>query len=358
MSGKNKAKKAQLTLFVIVGISLFAIIAIIYTLMGSKISEISVPDSGNGLAAPVSNYVEQCIRQTSAEGVNYISLRGGFYKPRKPYIKLGGIKIAYYYYISDDNTANLLAPSKHTLESELAGYIKDNIGYCLGNFTAFADQGLIIDPGSPQSVSVALTENSANIMVILPVSITADGKKLDISRFNARVSTKLLYAFNTAKKYADYQSRYPDYVVLSELIRLSRQHGLHYRLFYLNDSVVFAFDFNHTNFNSFVFANKYNWSSEENHETNAKPVIGNIGEKTAYVSDRYFVYKVNAVDPDNDNMFFLADSDFDININPLSGVINISLSKQLVGEHKINVSVIDARGKISNSNFMLVIKNG
>ena len=87
---------------------------------------------------------------------------------------------------------------------------------------------------------------------------------------------------------------------------------------------------------------------------NRPPVLSPAGTLTA-LEDTYFVYHVNATDPDNDQLAYYDNTSmFDINL--FTGEIGFTPRNVFVGNHSVNISVSD--GYLTDSQIItLVIKN-
>ncbi|OGX08424.1 MAG: hypothetical protein A2Z88_08530 [Omnitrophica WOR_2 bacterium GWA2_47_8] len=86
---------------------------------------------------------------------------------------------------------------------------------------------------------------------------------------------------------------------------------------------------------------------------NRKPIISDIPSLTAQASE-LFAYQVNAYDPDEEEMFYLDNSNL-FNIHPVKGTIAFTPSSDMVGEQDIMITVVDRRGEASTKEFRLVI---
>jgi hypothetical protein len=87
---------------------------------------------------------------------------------------------------------------------------------------------------------------------------------------------------------------------------------------------------------------------------NRPPVLSTIGEQVA-TQDEPFYYIVDASDPDNDTLSFYDNTSlFEIEDN---GTISFTPTNADVGEHYINITVVDSNGAMTSQTFKLVVKN-
>ena len=70
-------KKSQVTIFIVIGVVLVAVIGFLY--MGSTTKSIEPEFDANAEIIPLKTYVESCLKRVLEEGVDLLSVQGGCY---------------------------------------------------------------------------------------------------------------------------------------------------------------------------------------------------------------------------------------------------------------------------------------
>jgi len=85
-----------------------------------------------------------------------------------------------------------------------------------------------------------------------------------------------------------------------------------------------------------------------------EPVIEHIPDFKINVGES-FLYTVIAADPDEDEVFYLDDSDL-FNINPVTGLIDFTTTGDMKGEHLVKIIAVDVTGLTDTEEFELAIE--
>ena len=129
------SKKAQITIFIVIGVVLliFAGFILYYNLSSKEVeSEIGLI----GLdTSPVQSFIESCSSHVLADGIKFLRYRGGYYNLPEDSTLFSLNAVPYYYHFSRGD----LSPSQEDIEMELSAYIEDNIEYCLKGLVMFTD---------------------------------------------------------------------------------------------------------------------------------------------------------------------------------------------------------------------------
>lgn len=193
----KQTKKSQITIFIIIGISLLIIVgaAIFIKQQGSWIKP--QPPEKDQVPTPIKEYVEKCIEATTREAVDIITLQGGYiyfperiYNNVEAYMKLtpdGELRLPLWYFRGMDNS-----PTLTKMQSDLSAYIKENIGNCLENMSVFKDEYDIIEKGN-LDLDVVVSDNDINIKLIYPLTFTLKqiGKTMEVDTFTKKVNLPL-----------------------------------------------------------------------------------------------------------------------------------------------------------------------
>jgi hypothetical protein len=180
---KNKNAALAVTFFIIIGIVLLIVVAIVMQskgyfafILGSKYSD-------------VQNYVDSCLGQTTESGLVYVGSgwRGGnSVETEFANVSIGPVEEA-------------------AFNSALEDYIEANVQKCTGNFSAFP--GYTIEQGTPKA-TVILAPSKVVAKLDFPLTIYNGDKTAQLSTFEAEKSirAKLLIATANsllAKKHYD-----------------------------------------------------------------------------------------------------------------------------------------------------------
>lgn len=196
----NANKKAQISIFIIMGIILLLGIITITTLNKDKIELFTDEKS----TTKVRNFVDSCIAQETQIGIDKLKARGGWLYPPENILKYANInsnlfgkyqpeiiikqskglkffneKIPYWYFYDDENEIFLTQiPSfnkendEKSIKNQLEKYIKENLEKeCLQNFEAFKDIYEINYNSNDLNVEIDMTNSKIDVNVNLPLEI-------------------------------------------------------------------------------------------------------------------------------------------------------------------------------------------
>jgi len=193
--------KAQVTLFVILGIIILIAGALVFYFK-EKVS--FQPEYIEPRFEPIQNYVQSCLADISKEAVTLIGLNGGYitfpnavqYNPNS-YLSIGPVKDLRNPYWWYDGISAI--PTEEFINMQLENYITEQLRICTANFTTFQND-FNIEQGNIQT-SVDLTENSVDIKVNFPLTITdrSDNNQIKMSKFFDIEHVRLKKAYELAK---------------------------------------------------------------------------------------------------------------------------------------------------------------
>lgn len=210
-------RKAQVTLFIIIGLILLSLTALFlfYRNIQPKTAGQRIVEQAPTEVEPVKNFVEECLRRVAVEGLVKSGQRAGYIdtlefgliadkqEPTKSKAVqfLPGIDVPYWYYLKDSNNCldsgsagsgqscifgsekpPLHRPGAKSIESQLARYVEKNIGTCLQDFRQFNKQGFIIQSNYPIVIADVL-EHSVEFKLNMPLNVTAQGRTTKLSNF-------------------------------------------------------------------------------------------------------------------------------------------------------------------------------
>ncbi len=238
----NKTKKAQVTIFIIIGIIILVGVGLYLGLSGDVMKErlkigTKTKEKVPLEFVPVNDFIEGCLEDISIEGLVKIGERGGFidlienniiakadatnsdaviFSPNSEY------KVAYWWYLKSDNKCsgncrfeiipdNRLFLSKNvgkaSIEEQLERYINENLEECLDGFKALKKEGFEIKEKSRPDASVTVAES--DILVVLDYIIEAKKEsKKELSRFLVRIPLNIRKIYELAKMITELEAEY------------------------------------------------------------------------------------------------------------------------------------------------------
>lgn len=196
------AKKAQITIFVVLAILIVAGVSIVLLLKYAA----PVPTK----IQPVEDYFLKCVNDLTLQGAMALGEQGGYidipayeigsdYAPSGSQMNFFGSVIPYWFYVSGNNIKKTQVPSLNGMEEQLASYIKDNIGEC--TFEGFADYKVIADDEA--DVKTSMSDNGISVTVSYPLTISYQDITKKLSKHSVNVKTNLGSLFKTAKSIFD-----------------------------------------------------------------------------------------------------------------------------------------------------------
>ncbi|MCX6711670.1 MAG: hypothetical protein NT139_01360, partial [Candidatus Woesearchaeota archaeon] len=177
-------KKAQVTFFIILGIIIIGLIGLIIYIrtgsfkLGSNI-EIEKGVSTSLQLNVIKEYVDNCLEETSKDGLFIIGKQGGYYNtPKSISTILIGENVTYYYF-----NKKIYIPEISVIQKELGNYISNNLIKCL-DFKEFKDKGYNIN-GKNILVETKINDKNIDITMNYPITIEKDGISANLNDFNS-----------------------------------------------------------------------------------------------------------------------------------------------------------------------------
>ena len=161
---------------------------------------------------PIKDYVERCISSLSEEAVIRLGLQSGYLNIPENIIKnpssfltldkVGIVKLPYWYYNGENRT-----PSLESMESEISGYVEENLLGCIEDFEAFRS-GYEIEAGNI-SVTTKIADRDVVVEVNYPLVIKSkvDLKKTELKNFIVKIPVALKKAYLLANLIMNTENR-------------------------------------------------------------------------------------------------------------------------------------------------------
>ena len=203
-------KRGQVTIFIIIAIVLIAAIGL-YFVFRDSFNVKEIPSEIDFVYV----HIISCLEETTEQGINYISLQGGYYEvPKQLSIEYFSKDIPYYYLNS-----KVYVPSIEIVEEGLEEYIYINLENCL-NFEDFEEQGFEINKGN-LLVSTNIKENKVNIKVDYPITITK-GESIQLKEFKIEIRSNIEKLLFVSGEIVNSYSETPGFICLTCLEEISK----------------------------------------------------------------------------------------------------------------------------------------
>lgn len=192
----RNAKKAQVSIFALLGIVLVVVIALTIYLSTQDFSlktkkEVTQEISFSTEADKVDSYVRSCVKDLGEEGLIILGKQGGLINLRNDYLETGYANISYAY-----NQRHTF-PSLNTLGDELSDYISQNLeSFCTfenDTFYEITNQGRIM-------TKVYFTEDSTKIETIWTLVMRAENDTKELKNFKAELPVRVQKIHESVEK--------------------------------------------------------------------------------------------------------------------------------------------------------------
>ena len=211
-------KKAQITLFALIGLAILLVIVLILYINGGVDLQSALQGSKTD---QVTAFVEDCISQVSDEALNRLGQQGGYldvdqfeiyraqYDPFNSNVLSlgdGALFLPYWLYQRDNGQDRSEIPQLYksytddnSIQDQLEQYITMNVNLCLNDFNEFKGQGMQITAQKELQTSVIIGETDVTIAVTYPLQVSASSavvaeknqKSYTLEKFSASKSVRL-----------------------------------------------------------------------------------------------------------------------------------------------------------------------
>ena len=242
MGRKRMGKKAQVTIFMVLGIIILIVGGVyLYTREegisaavrpGTEVQIEQVPSE----FLPVQSFVEGCLGQAGKQGLKLIGEHGGFISLLENNIRTtpeptesdavamapgSSYSIPYWWYLASDNScqdscqftmvpdAKLSLkkyPGKVSIEGQLEKYIGEKIGICLDSFKELRKQGFDIKEQGNPSARVTVARGQVQLFLTYPLLASRSGEK-ELKQFITALPIDLPVIYNAAESVAKIEAQ-------------------------------------------------------------------------------------------------------------------------------------------------------
>lgn len=200
-------KRGQATVFVVLGIlavtAIVLLIAYRQDIFASDFEQaretaLVVPEK----AQEVQSLVQKCIEQVSEQGLTILGTQGGYinlpsdtlvtpahpFSTSLPIFENSDLKTAYWFYVAPNGVQKNGIPTLKQMETDLAEYVRQNLGSCVQNFTMFETYNVT---AGPIAVDLSINPRSVLVTADFPLKIDLYGFEYEVTRFYAEVNSRV-----------------------------------------------------------------------------------------------------------------------------------------------------------------------
>ena len=242
MNKLNSNKKAQVTVFIIIGILLLVGAATFFYIAKTtsqeskleaeiKIAEEQVPTQFNS----IKKYANDCAYSVAVDGLKLIGKQGGYVSfdgnrlnkevfatrlnPTESdavsFTSNSDLKTAYWYYLKSASNCNddcdfasrrpALRETDNSIEIQLERYVDAKYKDCINNFEPFVEQGFIITEESSPETNVVIAADDVKVLVDYKITAKIQDAESEISKFLVTIPIDLENIYEFATKITNMQ---------------------------------------------------------------------------------------------------------------------------------------------------------
>ena len=192
-------KRAQVTVFIIIGIIVIAAAALFFYFRSTTIEPTKIVEPE---AMPVKNFVEDCMYRIAKDGITVLGLNGGYinFPPEiqnnpLSYLSLGPTPSNPFWWY--DGVTNI--PTEDSIKQQISEHVTNQLRTCLNDFEDFEDIYTIEEKGEIIT-RIFLNEEDVTIEVNYPIDIisTINTTKTDLVDYRITLPIRLKKAYQLA----------------------------------------------------------------------------------------------------------------------------------------------------------------
>jgi len=246
--------RAQITIFIIMGILLVLGIILYFSLKGSF-------SSSSSKAETIEGYMGDCVERAIKDAIFFNGLQGGYFVSPDDSVAFDVLQIPIYW---DNTKAKESVPSIATLEDQLGLGIGISLADCVGDLQQFKDKGYEVKIQEFDSADVTISEKSVSADVVMPIYLTKDGKTTKYQDFSGSVTFDLMKKYRIVQQAIALQKGVPNDIPLSRYGELAYTEGFSYETIEMpGNIIVYSFSFDNDVIPEakyiYTFAGRYNW---------------------------------------------------------------------------------------------------
>ena len=199
---QKRGRKAQVTLFIVIGLVILISTGLFLYFKGIIIKEVEIIQPE---IMPVKHFIDSCIKGIAEDGIEKVGLTGGYIKfpdfientpiSYLPTAPIGNLKTPYWWY---DGISSI--PTEDFIKMQLSDYVAEELKKCINNFEDFGHDFDIKELGGITAI-VEFGKSDVIVKVNFPLEISDKlGKTIyKISKFSATIPVRLKAVYELAK---------------------------------------------------------------------------------------------------------------------------------------------------------------
>lgn len=202
-------RKAQISIFVIIGIIIVIITGlVVYRINQNRLKQLQLSLPEREKIRPVIDYVDACIEKTTVNALTKLGDQGIIYP--SVYLASKNTKISYFYFQGKN-----YFPDIKEINKQISQHIKENIKSCVNDFseTEFA----VEDSSSKITAESFLKEDYINVTINYPITVFTEGQEILIKEFSANIKTNLREMHKAAENIVLETKRNPNEINLESI---------------------------------------------------------------------------------------------------------------------------------------------
>jgi hypothetical protein len=205
-------KRGQITIFFIVGIIILLMVGTYFAVRTVWFKDTSQKEFEKKTEIPtkikpVNDYLENCLKNKVQEGIDILSLQGGYinlqtdstpisaFSPIDKNLEIiqgSDVKTAVWFRERGNTIQESNIPSKEFMEKELESYINKRFIDCIEEITSFTNEGYnLASSGTEVSSKIIIFDGTVNVQAKFPITITNDDVSFTIDNYIAVVESPI-----------------------------------------------------------------------------------------------------------------------------------------------------------------------
>lgn len=226
----KRGRRGQITIYIIAGILLLALVISVYMLSRTTYEERSgvgtrVLTSIPSELEPMRGYVEQCLYDVTLDALRKAGAQGGYINPRQQGMDTSYVDategdavlfstnadfmIPYWYYLESSNNCRddcmfltqrppLLGASEISVESQVEAYIVEELPRCLKGLVPLIERGFALEVQGEMRPDVTFNERDVTVFLEYPVLASTEGTNMVVSDYETTLDVPFRQLHNYA----------------------------------------------------------------------------------------------------------------------------------------------------------------
>jgi len=327
---KLQKNKAQITLYVILGIVIIVLIGLFFLfrpqiIKPEKISQVPFE------LQPIKNHIDDCIKTTSLAGLSLIGAQGGhiFAKTLELETSYGNISYGYY------DRKNTL-PTINEMQKDISDFLELALPNCI-DFSLFQNFEITAEK---LKASTKIAEKEVIIEIKYPISAKTSDSEAQLKNFLYIAPVRLGHLHGIATDIITKTVNNPKWIDLTNLDDFDVDINI---IPHSPDTLVYSITDNQTDLYLFLYAAKFKIN---------KPPKLSLPDYFEIEKGKPFLYDVNVTDPENDDLVFSDNTAmFDISEEGI-----ILFIPEVPGQFPITIRVEDEYENYDEKEVLFIIK--